>query len=274
MAWRGFFQRKRNVKSDGVFMACESCKATLVVKDVQTGLSVCPQCDHHFRIPAHRRIDITLDPGTFEELFADIAPADPLQFAGRRSYAIRLKESQERTGLLDAVLCGMGKIGARTLVVCVTDSTFMMGSMGSVVGERITRSIEHATDRRLPLVIVSGSGGGARMDEGAISLMQMAKTSAALARHAGRRLLYISVITNPTYGGVSASFSALGDVIIAEPRAQMGFTGPRVIQQTMRTELPEGFQEAEFLRSHGQLDMIVHRREIPRTLGLLMDYCC
>lgn len=273
MAWKNFFSRTRNVKTDGMFMACERCKATLVVREVEANLSVCPECDHHFRIGAVRRVDITLDGGLIEELYSDIRPTDPLKFAGKRSYAVRLKESQERTGLLDAVLCGRGRIGGRDLVFCATDSSFMMGSMGSVVGEKITRSIEHGTKNRLPVVIVSGSGGGARMDEGALSLMQMAKTSAALARHADARLLYISVITNPTYGGVSASFASLGDVNIGEPRAQMGFTGPRVIRQTMKIDLPEGFQEAEFLLAHGQLDMVVHRREMPHTLGLLIDYC-
>ncbi len=273
MSWKSLFNRARNVQSDGVFMPCEACKATLVVKEVEANLSVCLKCDYHFRIGARRRIEITLDANTFQELFAQISPTDPLQFVGRRSYAERLQESQQETGLTDAVLCGNGRMQGRELVLCVTDSSFMMGSMGSVVGEKITRSIEHATARKLPLVIISGSGGGARMDEGALALMQMAKTSAALARHSGAGLLFLSVITNPTYGGVSASFASLGDVNIAEPRAQMGFTGPRVIKQTIKADLPDGFQEAEFLLAHGQLDMIVHRKDIPQRLATLIDYC-
>ncbi len=273
MAWKGFFNRTRNVKSDGVFMPCESCKATLVVKDVETNQSVCMECEHHFRIGAPRRIEVMVDEGSFKELFTDIKPTDPLEFAGRRSYAERLAESQKNTGLDDAVVCGTGAIDGRRLVLAVTDSSFMMGSMGSVVGEKITRSIEHATAERLPLVIVSGSGGGARMDEGALSLMQMAKTSAALARHAAASCLYVSIITDPTYGGVSASFASLGDLIIAEPKAQMGFTGPRVIKQTIKADLPDGFQAAEFWLDHGQLDMIVHRHELPKTLVKVIDYC-
>ena len=272
MAWRGIFNRTRNVKSDGVFMPCESCRNTLVVKDVEANFSVCPECDHHFRIGARRRIELTLDPESFAEMFAELAPCDPLEFTALRPYAVRLRESQESTGLLDAVVCGTGAVDGLKLVICITDNQFMMGSMGSVVGEKITRSIEHATSQRLPLVIFSGSGGGARMDEGALALMQMAKTSAALARYAAAKLPYISVITHPTYGGVSASFAMLGDVIIAEPRALMGFAGPRVIKETIKAELPEGFQQAEFMLEHGQIDMIVSRAEMRSTLKLLLDY--
>jgi acetyl-CoA carboxylase carboxyl transferase subunit beta len=243
-----------------------------VVKHVEANLSVCTECGHHFRIGAKRRIDVTLDPDSFEEMFAEILPQDPLQFAGKRSYAQRLHESQERTGLKDAVVCGTGTIMGRRLMMCTTDSGFLMGSMGSVVGEKITRAAEYATENKLPLLIVSGSGGGARMDEGALSLMQMAKTSAALGRHAESGSLFISLITNPTYGGVSASFATLGDILMAEPRAQMGFTGPRVIQQTIKAELPEGFQTAEFLMEHGQLDLITPRKEIRSTVATLIDY--
>jgi acetyl-CoA carboxylase carboxyl transferase subunit beta len=259
IVWRGIFGRQRNVKSDGVFMPCDNCKATLVVKDVEANLSVCPECDWHFRIGARRRVELIVDPDSWKELFGDLAPVDPLQFAGKRSYAQRLQESQKRSGLKDAIVTGVGSVQGRRAALAVTDSSFMMGSMGSVVGEKITRTVEYATQHRLPVVIVSGSGGGARMDEGALSLMQMAKTSAALAKHREARCLYVSVITNPTYGGVSASFATLGDINLAEPKAQMGFTGPRVIQQTIKAELPDGFQTAEFLLEHGQLDLIVRQ---------------
>ena len=275
MAWSGLFRNPtRPVKTDGVFMPCEDCKATLVKKDVEANGDVCMECGFHFRISAARRIQLLVDEGSFEELFAELSPIDPLDFAGKRSYAARLKDNQERTGLRDAVITGTGKIKGHPCALAVTDSFFMMGSMGSVVGEKITRTIEHATENRLPVIVVSGSGGGARMDEGALSLMQMAKTSAALARHAQANLLYVSILTDPTYGGVSASFATLGDIIIAEPRARMGFTGPRVIQQTIKAELPEGFQHAEFLLEHGQLDLIVERSKMPDELARLFSYLC
>jgi acetyl-CoA carboxylase carboxyl transferase subunit beta len=218
-------------------------------------------------------VEITLDPGSWREIHAGLMSIDPLGFAGARSYAERLKEHQKKTGLDEAALTGYGAIRGEACVFGVTDCNFMMGSMGSVVGERLTRAIETATAERLPLIIVSGSGGGARMDEGALSLMQMAKTSASLARHAQAKQHCVSDLTDPTYGGVSASFAMLGDVILAEPKARAGFTGPRVIEQTMKVKLPAGFQESEFLRRHGQVDMVVGRGELPETLARIIRYC-
>lgn len=268
-----FFSQRRHVKTDGVFMKCSNCAEVVRVKDVEAGLQVCPACDHHFPLGAQKRIEVTLDAGTFQELFTDIYPCDPLEFAAKRSYSERLAEAQKSTGLADAASVGTGEIKGARVAIGITDHRFMMGSMGSVVGEKIALLAEHAIEQRLPLIVFSGSGGGARMDEGVVSLMQMAKTSAALGRLNRAGLLYISVITDPTYGGVSASFATLGDVIIAEPRARMGFTGPRVIAQTMKVELPAGFQEAEFNKEHGQVDMIVHRRDMPAVLARLLDYC-
>lgn len=272
MAW-GFLLPRRHVKTDGVFTKCRNCEEMVRVKDVEEGFDVCPSCNYHFPIGSQRRLEVTLDEGSFTELFDDIYPTDPLGFSAKRSYSERLKESQEATGLSDAIVVGTGSIGGKNLAIAVTDYRFMMGSMGSVVGEKIALIAGHAVENRLPLVIFSGSGGGARMDEGVISLMQMAKTSAALGRLNRAGLLYVSVITDPTYGGVSASFATLGDIIIAEPKARMGFTGPRVIKQTMKVDLPEGFQEAEFNRAHGQVDLIVQRKDMPDILASLFDYC-
>ncbi|MBN1808019.1 MAG: acetyl-CoA carboxylase carboxyltransferase subunit beta [Planctomycetes bacterium] len=267
-----FFSPKRHVRTDGVFTKCRNCDGMVRIKDIEENLDVCPSCDFHFPIGSQRRIEITMDEGSWNELFTDIYPTDPLNFNAKKSYADRLKRCQQDTGIADAVITGCGKIGSKNAAVAVTDFRFMMGSMGSVVGEKIALLAEHAVANNLPLVIFSGSGGGARMDEGVISLMQMAKTSAALSKVHKAGLLYVSIITDPTYGGVSASFATLGDVIIAEPRARMGFTGPRVIQQTMKVDLPPGFQEAEFNRDHGQVDRIVHRRDIPSTLVQLFEF--
>ena len=260
------------VRTDGVFRKCDGCGNTVPIKDVAENLDVCVDCGYHFPVGAQRRVEITLDAGSFVERFADIEPVDALGFSCKRTYAERLVESQRKTGLKDAVLTGTGRIERRELIFIVTDSRFMMGSMGSVVGEKIARAFEAAMTERLPVALFSGSGGGARMDEGALSLMQMAKTSAAIGVHSRKGLGYVSVITNPTYGGASASFATLGDVLIGEPRARMGFTGPRVIKETLRVELPEGFQEAEFLLEHGQLDMIVERSRMRSTLASLFDY--
>jgi len=267
-----FFLPRRHVKTDGVFTKCRQCAQMVRVRDVEEGLDVCPACGFHFPIGAQRRIQITADEGSFEELFTDIWPCDPLEFNAKKAYSERLRQSQQSAGLADAVCTGAGNIKGKRTAVGVTDHRFMMGSMGSVVGEKIALLTEYALENNLPLVIFSGSGGGARMDEGVLSLMQMAKTSAALGKFQKAGLLYISVITDPTYGGVSASFATLGDVILAEPRARMGFTGPRVIQQTMKVDLPEGFQEAEFNLQHGQVDRIVHRRDMPDVLARLIDF--
>ena len=272
MAWRDFFLPKRNVRTDGVFMKCDGCAATVRRKEVDEHLGVCMECGYHFPLSAQRRIEITVDPGSFEPLFEDILSGDPLQFTARKPYAERLAASMKATGLSEAALVGRARIEGRDLVIGATDSAFMMGSMGSVVGERIARAAELACASRKPFVMVSGSGGGARMDEGALALMQMAKTSAAIGRMHRAGLAYIVVVTNPTYGGVSASFASLGDVIVGEPRARMGFTGPRVIRQTMKVELPPGFQESEFLRDHGQIDIVVERRKLRPTIARLLDY--
>ena len=260
------------VRTDGVFRKCDACGSTIPTKDVAENLDVCVNCGHHFAIGAPRRIEITLDAGSFVERFAGIEPVDALGFSCKRTYAERLVESQRKTGLKDAVLTGTGRIEEREVMFVATDSRFMMGSMGSVVGEKIARAFEGAAAERLAVVLFSGSGGGARMDEGVLSLMQMAKTAAAIGMHSEKGLAYICIITNPTYGGASASFATLGDVLIGEPRARMGFTGPRVIRETLKVELPEGFQESEFLLDHGQLDMIVERSRMRATLASLLDY--
>jgi acetyl-CoA carboxylase carboxyl transferase subunit beta len=272
VAWRDFFLPKRNVRTDGVFMKCDGCAATVRRKEVDEHLGVCMECGYHFPLSAQRRVEITVDPGSFEPLFEDVLPDDPLKFAAKKTYADRLEASKKATGLSEAALVGNARIEGRDLVMGATDSAFMMGSMGSVVGERIARGAELACALRRPFLMVSGSGGGARMDEGALALMQMAKTSAAIGRMHRAGLAYVVVVTNPTYGGVSASFASLGDVIVGEPRARMGFTGPRVIRQTMKVELPPGFQESEFLRDHGQIDIVVERRKIRPTIARLLDY--
>ena len=214
-----------------------------------------------------------LDEGTFEEWDADLEPADPLDFVDKRPYRERLKEEQPRTGLRDAAIVGTGMIRARRVAFGVTDSAFIMGSMGSVVGEKLTRLIERATEQQLPLIIISGSGGGARMHEGMLSLMQMAKVSAALARFDSAGGLFISVLTNPTMGGVAASFASLGDVVFAEPKALIGFAGPRTIKATIRIELPKGFQTSEFLLEHGFIDRIVRRQDLKSEIARTIDYC-
>ncbi|MBU1037758.1 MAG: acetyl-CoA carboxylase, carboxyltransferase subunit beta, partial [Candidatus Omnitrophica bacterium] len=213
-----------------------------------------------------------IDEGTFKEMDADMEALDPLSFEGPKTYKEKLKADQGLTGLKDAVITGEGKLGGRAIVLGVTDSRFIMGSMGSVVGEKLTRAIEKATEDKCPLVIVSGSGGGARMYEGMFSLMQMAKTSAALSRLDRAGGLFISILTNPTMAGIMASFASLGDFIIAEPKALIGFTGPRVIEQTIRQKLPAGFQKSEFLLRHGLIDMIIHRKNMKETLARMLSY--
>jgi acetyl-CoA carboxylase carboxyl transferase subunit beta len=242
-------------------------------KEAERKLSVCPECDYHFYVSAKERIQQLLDEGTFDEWDRDVWPTDPLNFQDQKKYSERLAAEQRRTGLTDAVITGTGMIHARRVAFGVTDSAFIMGSMGSVVGERLTRLIERATQQDLPLIIVSGSGGGARMHEGILSLMQMAKVSAALARYDQSGGLFISVLTNPTMGGVAASFAALGDVIFAEPRALIGFAGPRTIKATIRIELPPGFQTSEFLLEHGFIDRIVPRDKLQSEIARTIDYC-
>lgn len=266
--------KKRGVP-EGLWIRCDGCKATVFSKQVEDRLGVCPEpgCGHHFYVPSPTRIRQLLDKDSFEEWFAELRPADPLGFADKRPYKQRLVEEQQKTGLTEACLVGRGYMRGRPLVLGVTDSAFIMGSMGSVVGEKLTRAIESATEMRLPLVVVSGSGGGARMHEGILSLMQMGKVSAALARYRKARGLFVSVLTNPTMGGVAASFASLGDVILAEPRALIGFAGPRVVQATVKIELPPGFQTSEFLLKHGFVDRIVHRADLRSEIARIIDYC-
>lgn len=269
-SWHGHFEPKR--VPEGVWMRCDSCRATLYRKQVVENFNVCPECNHHFAVSAFERIAQVLDIDTFEEWYSDLQPGDPLEFNDRRPYPERVKAEQERTGLNEAAVVGQGFIKGIRVVFGVTDSGFIMGSMGSVVGEKLTRAIEEATRQCLPVIIISGSGGGARMHEGILSLMQMAKVSSALARHNAAGQLYISVLTHPTMGGVAASFASLGDVIVAEPKALIGFAGPKVVQQTVRVKLPDGFQTSEFLLEHGFLDRIVHRKDLRSLLAQLIDY--
>ena len=263
---------KKKEIPDGLWTKCEGCQETLYNKTLEENFKVCPKCNYHFVLSAYERINILFDKDTFTEFDKDMISLDPLDFKGPKTYKEKLTQDQEATGLKDAVISGAGKIKEKETVVAVTDSRFIMGSMGSVVGEKITRAIEYATKNRLPMVIVSGSGGGARMYEGMYSLMQMAKTCAALSYHRKERLPYISVLTNPTMAGVMASFAGVGDIIMAEPNALIGFTGPRVIEQTIRQKLPAGFQRSEFLLEHGLIDMIVHRKNMKDILSQLLDY--
>ena len=254
---------------DGLWRKCEGCGEIIYNKELETNLKVCPKCNYHFRLTAQERIVLLLDDRSFQEHSLKFDSADPLKFP---EYEEKLKTHQERTGLKDALIVGEGKINHHWVALGVTDFYFMGGSMGSVLGETVTQLIEYATQRRGPLIIVSGSGGGARMQEGMISLMQMAKTAAALARFHQLGLLYISVLTDSTGGGVAASFGMLGDFIIAEPKALICFAGPRVIEQTIRQKLPEGFQKAEFLVEHGIIDMVVERKELKNTLAKILDF--
>ena len=263
---------KKKEIPDGLWTKCEECSETLYNKTLEENLKVCPKCNHHFVLGGYERIGMLLDKDSFQEYDKDMISADPLDFKGPKTYKEKLAADQTITGLKDAVVSGEGLLDNKKVILAVTDSRFIMGSMGSVVGEKITRAIEAATKNKLPVIIVSGSGGGARMYEGMYSLMQMSKTCAALAYHHGARLPFISVLTNPTMAGVMASFAGVGDVIIAEPKALIGFTGPRVIEQTIRQKLPPGFQRSEFLLEHGLIDMIVHRKNLKTTLSQLLDY--
>lgn len=263
---------KRGVP-EGLWQRCPGCQATIFRKEAEKRLNTCPECDYHFSVSAPERIRQLLDEGTFEEWDGELQPADPLGFVDKKPYQEKLKIEQQRTGLREAAVVGTGMIRARRVAFGVTDSAFIMGSMGSVVGEKLTRLIERATQQQLPLIIVSGSGGGARMHEGILSLMQMAKVSAALARYDRAGGLFISVLTNPTMGGVAASFASLGDVIFAEPKALIGFAGPRTIQATIRIELPKGFQTSEFLLEHGFIDRIVRRADLKSEIAHIIDYC-
>lgn len=263
---------KKKEIPDGLWTKCEACSETLYNKTIEENLKVCPKCGYHFSLGAYERINMLIDQGTFQEYDKEMLSADPLNFKGPKTYKDKLAADQLATGLKDAVISGLGFLNNKKTIIAVTDSRFIMGSMGSVVGEKISRAIESATQERLPLIIVSGSGGGARMYEGILSLMQMSKTCAALNYHRKARLPYISVLTNPTMGGVMASFAGIGDIIIAEPKALIGFAGPRVIEQTIRQRLPAGFQRSEFLLEHGLIDMIVARKNMKEVINKLLNY--
>jgi len=264
--------KKKDIPA-GLWIKCPECLAPLYKKELIDSLRICRKCGCHLVMSAEQRIASLIDKGTFVELDGELMAADPLEFKGPKTYKQKLEGDRKATGMKDAVITGYGNIEGKKVSVAVTDSRFIMGSMGSVVGERVTRMIEYGTKNNLPVIIVSGSGGGARMYEGILSLMQMAKTCSALAKHSEKGLLYVSVLTNPTMAGIMASFAGVGDVIIAEPKALIGFAGPRVIEQTIRQKLPEGFQRSEFLLAHGLIDMIVERKDLNDVIGKTIAYC-
>jgi acetyl-CoA carboxylase carboxyl transferase subunit beta len=261
---------EKTVKTEGLFLKCPGCDHTFYKKDFEENLRVCSECGHHLRVGARDRLGMLLDDGAWQEIDAGLVSTDPLHFEDTKKYSDRLADLRKRTGLDDAVVSAVGRLGGRPVVVAAMDLEFVGGSMGSVVGERIARAIERAIADRIPIVVFSASG-GARMQEGTLSLMQMAKISAALARLDEERIPYVSVLTDPTTGGVTASFAMLGDLNIAEPGALIGFAGPRVIEQTIRQKLPEGFQRAEFLLEHGMLDAVVPRNELRDYLIRALD---
>jgi acetyl-CoA carboxylase carboxyl transferase subunit beta len=261
--------RQEREIADGLWTKCEACGVMAYTKDLRANQMVCRECGHHMRVYSDERIHQLIDANTWMPMDANLRPTDPLQFRDRKSYRDRLRETQDKIGLADGVQTGVGQIEGKPIALGVMDFRFMGGSMGSVVGEKLTRLIERGTRERLPVVIVCASG-GARMQEGMLSLMQMAKISAALERHREARLLYVPVLTHPTTGGVTASFAMLGDIILAEPKATIGFAGRRVIEQTLREKLPEGFQTAEYLLQHGFVDAIVPRTQLKATLAQLI----
>ena len=260
---------KKITVPEGLWIKCNNCAEIVYSKEIDRNLKVCPKCDYHFRITARERIELLVDPGTFTEFDSHLQSEDPLGFKDSQKYRDRVKTARKKTGLNDAVISGICTLDGVQVVLSVFDFFFMGGSMGSVVGEKVTRAAEKAVEERCGLIVISSSG-GARMQEGALSLMQMAKTSAALARLRRERLPFISVLTDPTTGGVTASFAMLGDVNLAEPKALIGFAGPRVIEQTIRQELPEGFQRSEFVLDHGMIDRIVNRKELKKTIVNLL----
>ena len=262
---------ERRVKTEGIFVKCPECDSALYKRELRESFQVCTHCAYHFRFPARERLDTLFDAGEYEKLDEEIMSADPLGFVDTKPYIERLAAAKKSSGLPEAIVSGVGKVGGHLTYAGAMDMSFIGGSMGSAVGEKITRQIERALEKRGAVVIFAASG-GARMQEGTYSLMQMAKISAALARLHDAQLPFISVLTDPTTGGVTASFAMLGDVIIGEPKALIGFAGPRVIEQTIRQKLPKGFQRSEFLLEHGMLDMVVDRREMRDTIVRLLDF--
>jgi acetyl-CoA carboxylase carboxyl transferase subunit beta len=279
MAWfnrnkpptEGGGDEERRVKTEGLWLKCEHCGQVIWRKALDENLQVCPKCEHHFRIDARKRLALLFDEGVYEEFDRNLVSSDPLHFVDSKTYKERLAATQKSTSLLDAVISAAGNVNGRRVNICALELKFIGGSMGAVVGEKITRSIERSLENRTPLVIVSASG-GARMQEGAVSLMQLAKISAALMRLDEAGVPFISVLTDPTTGGVTASFAMLGDLNIGEPGAQIGFAGPRVIEQTIRQKLPEGFQTSEFLLQHGFLDAVVKRTEMKDYISKAFDF--
>ncbi|MGA8406329.1 MAG: acetyl-CoA carboxylase, carboxyltransferase subunit beta [Candidatus Acidiferrales bacterium] len=262
---------ERRVRTEGMWTKCSSCRAIIWKKDLETNWEVCPKCDHHFRLGSRRRLEMLLDDEVYTEFDADLASSDPLHFTDTRPYAQRLKEAQHKLGMKDAILTAEGRLNGRPVICCSMEFGFIGGSMGAVVGEKVARAVERALAQRQPLIVVSSSG-GARMMEGVVSLMQLAKVSAALGRLDEAKLPFISILTDPTTGGVTASYAMLGDLNIAEPGALIGFAGPRVIEQTIRQKLPEGFQTAEFLLEHGFLDAVVPRKELKPYISNALDF--
>jgi acetyl-CoA carboxylase carboxyl transferase subunit beta len=281
MAWftrdkpgvEGTAEADKRVRTEGLWLKCESCGQIIWKKTLDENMQVCPKCEHHFRLDARARLAMLFDEGSYEELDADLVSTDPLRFEDSKTYADRLQGMQKATGLSDALISGAGALEGRRVNICAMELKFIGGSMGAVVGEKITRAIERGMERREPVIIISASG-GARMQEGAISLMQLAKISAALMRLDNARVPYISIMTDPTTGGVTASFAMLGDLNIAEPGALIGFAGPRVIEQTIRQKLPAGFQTSEFLLEHGFLDAVVKRSEMKSYIARSLSFFC
>ena len=262
---------EKRMRTEGLWVKCESCRQIIWKKDLEENQNVCPKCGKHFRIDARTRLANLFDDGEYETFSDNLASTDPLKFVDLKPYSERLKKAQEETGLTDAVINARGKLNGREVIISAMEYSFIGGSMGAVVGEVITRAIEEALEKNKPIIIISASG-GARMMEGVLSLMQLAKISAALARLDEARVPYVSVLTDPTTGGVTASFAMLGDVNIAEPGALIGFAGPRVIEQTIRQKLPPGFQRSEFLLEHGMLDAVVHRKEMKAYISRALEF--
>jgi acetyl-CoA carboxylase carboxyl transferase subunit beta len=274
MAW---FKKKKEIKSEkkvkipeGLWIKCDGCKEIIYRKEIEKNLQVCPKCTYHFRISAQERIHFIADEGSFVELDTDVTTTDHLNFKDTLPYKERLEENRRKSTLREAVIYGDATINGRSVVIAIMDFSFMGGSMGSIVGEKITSAAERALERKVPFISVSSSG-GARMQEGMFSLMQMAKVSAAIARLKETEVLYLSMLADPTFGGVTASFAMLGDIIIAEPKSLIGFAGPRVIEQTIKQQLPENFQRAEFLLDHGMIDLVVERKELKSTMYKLIE---
>jgi acetyl-CoA carboxylase carboxyl transferase subunit beta len=257
---------------EGLWIKCEKCKEIIYKKDIEKNLNVCPKCSHHNKLQASQWVSLLLDDGKFVEYDKDLTSEDPLRFKDSKRYKDRIKDSIKKLGIKEALVCVEGKMGGFPVQLCVLDFGFLGGSMASAVGEKATRSMERALEKKTPIIIVSCSG-GARMQEGVLSLMQMAKTSAALAKLSNARIPYISILADPTTGGVTASFAMLGDINIAEPGALIGFAGPRVIEQTIKQKLPEGFQRAEFLLEHGMVDMVVNRKDLKQTIEKILAFC-